>query len=654
MKATQTLAIAAALALLGGCADEPTEILCPASLECDDGRTCTVDTCNAAGDQCVWELLEDTCLIDGGCHLEGAVNPANPCMVCQPALNPRGWTLRPDGTTCAEGNQCVESSQCQEGVCDAPLLACDDSNGCTIDTCEPDSGCDYAPVTNGTACEDGDLCTTGEQCQSGDCGTPLEGCDDANPCTDDSCDPTSGCVNQATENPCDDGNPCTDDGICYKAECMSGEPLVCDDGNVCTIDVCDPLAGCHHIPDSGGTCDDGEPCTQADLCSEGQCSGGPPVICDDGNPCTVDSCSPGTGCTTEPVEGDPCCTEGVSICDDGDPCTVDQCISDTLECLHSAGDGTCDDEDACTTNDVCIDGLCAGSAVDCDDDNVCSLDSCDPVSGCLYEPSDGVECDDGLACSTVDICTAGTCAGDYAECLCIPDFHPDSVKCNSVGISQSDVVGFDLNGDGEVDNALAAIAALVNSSIDEALVDGDLMLLFEFRGPLEGDSSVAVYQGAVYEPCDFQNETCSYLVDPSFLVVKDGICAPLVSLPINIVGTKLTGGGPGTNFPFELPLGESVLDIELKNVVVSADLVKTNGEVIGMSGMIGGAIPEAELTAALEGLPEDALGDAFTPQQVIGLLSILVDIDTNADGVNDAVSVALLLDALDAKIVGYE
>jgi hypothetical protein len=47
-------------------------------------------------------------------------------------------------------------------------------------------------------------------------------------------------------------------------------------------------------------------------------------------------------------------------------------------------------------------GACAG--VDCDDDNPCTADSCDPVLGCVHEPQD-----DGTACGVDGECASGAC-----------------------------------------------------------------------------------------------------------------------------------------------------------------------------------------------------------------------------------------------------
>jgi len=105
---------------------------------------------------------------------------------------------------CADGNLCngVErciGDQCQPG----PPLVCDDGDPCTTDSCNPAAGCAHAdeacpavcgPGDEGQRCSDGTTCTIGDTCQAGACvGTPLA-CDDADPCTVDTCDSALGCV----------------------------------------------------------------------------------------------------------------------------------------------------------------------------------------------------------------------------------------------------------------------------------------------------------------------------------------------------------------------------------------------------------------------------------------------------------------------------
>jgi Subtilase family len=50
----------------------------------------------------------------------------------------------------------------------------------------------------------------------------------------------------------------------------------CDDANPCTDDTCDPIAGCQHLANSA-SCSDGAQCTLGDRCSNGECQPGSPV-----------------------------------------------------------------------------------------------------------------------------------------------------------------------------------------------------------------------------------------------------------------------------------------------------------------------------------------------------------------------------------------
>jgi hypothetical protein len=146
--------------------------------------------------------------------------------------------------------------------------------------------------------------------------------------------------------------------------------------------------------------------------------GGPAPVCDDGNPCTDDSCDAATGCTF---------AFNVAPCDDGDRCT----------------DG-----------DACHDGACqAGPPVVCNDASACTVDSCAPALGCVFDSvchvhadcvdeacqcADGYE-GDGVDCSDIDECAQETddcdeqasCeneAGGYG-CTCNPGYSGDGFAC---------------------------------------------------------------------------------------------------------------------------------------------------------------------------------------------------------------------------------
>jgi hypothetical protein len=52
-------------------------------------------------------------------------------------------------------------------ACECVSVSCNDGNGCTDDGCDPTTGCVYA--NNTSACEDGNPCTVGDACSGGTC-----------------------------------------------------------------------------------------------------------------------------------------------------------------------------------------------------------------------------------------------------------------------------------------------------------------------------------------------------------------------------------------------------------------------------------------------------------------------------------------------------
>ena len=238
---------------------------------------------------------------------------------------------------------------------------CNDGNPCITKSCNLTTGqCQSTSVSDGSPCEDHSACTVGTSCVAGVCGTPVN-CNDGNACTIDVCAPaTGGCSHSA---------------------------VVCDDSNPCTTDSCNPATGtCLFSPTVGVACSDGNPCTLGDVCVMDPVSGavscqGVPK-CDDGNLCTADYCDPVTGlCQNPPIQ-----------CDDGDPCTFDSCQNGVCASQPVFGVG-CDDGNRCTTGDACTSSptggpsTCQGTAVNCNDDNPCTVDSCDALTGsCTNTP----------------------------------------------------------------------------------------------------------------------------------------------------------------------------------------------------------------------------------------------------------------------------
>ena len=144
----------------------------------------------------------------------------------------------------------------------------------------------------------------------------------------------------------------------------------------------------------------------------------------------------GTGCKTN--------AECSAAFDDLGPCELALCDSAKNECVRGAKKdfSPCDDGDACTEGTTCLDGQClaeSGTAVDCDDSNPCTADSCDPAAGCGAVPIDGA-CDDGDPCTQGDACTDGTCGGQPGACPCVATedcaLFEDADLCNGTLVCQ--------------------------------------------------------------------------------------------------------------------------------------------------------------------------------------------------------------------------
>ena len=78
------------------------------------------------------------------------------------------------------------------------------------------------------------------------------------------------------------------------------------------------------------------------------------------------------------------CRAAVGVCDASELCTG----SDPTCPADGVFDGVpCPDGDVCNGDEMCVAGTCtAGGALSCDDNDPCTADSCDQVSGCYNDP----------------------------------------------------------------------------------------------------------------------------------------------------------------------------------------------------------------------------------------------------------------------------
>jgi len=437
-----------------------------------DATAPQAETCNGADDNCDGDIDEGTC-DDGNACTTDACNGEDGCA------------HTPVEGECLDGDSCTIGDHCEAGACVGTIIDCDDDDPCTDDACDALGGCVFSPNTS--PCDDGDPCTLADQCGDGGCigvaiqcdcqvdsdcadledgdlcngtlacdtsalpykcavdeKTVVQCADDPGPCQASTCAPATGeCGPTAADDGfgCDDGDPCTLAETCANGACTGGVALNCFDDNPCTSDTCDN-DGCIHTANAA-PCSDGDGCTLNDTCADGACKSGQALACDDGNACTDDACDPASGCVFTPntvpcSDGDACTPEDTcagGICQGGAPMICDDdepCTTDGCvdgACNYAANTLPCADGDVCTVDDACADKTCLGAALVCDDDNSCTDDSCVAVIGCTYIPNTA-PCSDGDACTTPDACLNGACKGGAAQ-VCTDDNPCTDDSCDA-------------------------------------------------------------------------------------------------------------------------------------------------------------------------------------------------------------------------------
>jgi hypothetical protein len=425
---------------------------------CDDGNACTqVSSCQAGACQGQNPVV---CAASDQCHDAG---------VCDPTSGACSNPAKTNGAACNDGNACTKTDACQSGVCTGgSVTACTAQDQChSAGTCDPSTGvCSNPNKANGATCNDGTLCTQTDTCQSGKCvGQSPVICAAADQCHDaGTCDGATGkCSSPAKANgtACEDGSLCTQKDACQAGACQAGGPVTCTASDQChTAGTCNASTGKCSNPSKadGSACNDSSACTKTDTCLAGVCKGASPVTCTASDQChDAGSCNPATGACSNPSKADntPCgdgkactggdvckagvCSGSAVACDDEIACTTDSCVEpggcffDQSPC-GCAKDSDCNDGNACNGVEKCnlqTLSCTAGVAVSCSSlDDACNVGSCDTKTGaCSATPrKDGTACDDGNACTKTDGCQAGKCAGTNAVTCSASD------PCHSVGV----------------------------------------------------------------------------------------------------------------------------------------------------------------------------------------------------------------------------
>lgn len=259
--------------------------------------------------------------------------------------------------------------------------------------------------------------------------------------------------------------PCSEDADCAK-------PLVClvDSG------VCVQCTQDDHCPLSG-KCDE-----QRHVCEALQPQ------------CEVDlDCVPPSGCQ-------------VGVCGEG------KCQ------FQVANEGLpCNDGVECTEQDVCKEGVCAGTYI-----LECGTQPC-------YKQEDGAECDDGDPCTHDDVCSAGECLGELTVGCVDPDQDEDGVSVGEGDCDDNNPLVYpsapelcdllDNNCDGQEDESCSGGPCIATGCHSEVCASSEVetecgekpefdCLVFTFCGPNGADGG------------------CAWKVTPEFEACLADICIP--------------------------------------------------------------------------------------------------------------------------------
>jgi hypothetical protein len=220
--------------------------------------------------------------------------------------------------------------------------------------------------------------------------------------------------------------------------------------DACHLAECDlDTLACKVVNQPDGLeCDDEDFCTLGDVCTEGVCAGPDPndcgmphgpceeVLCDE----TTDTCSLGVLPDTTPCSPIDQCMLGAT-CQNAlcigfpndcffapvpDECHVPVCNPENGDCEPQIGNEglPCNDpNDLCTIGKTCAAGVCQGGAAkDCSTlTQGCFLGQCDPSNGQCFAQQlmDGDACDDKNACTSGELCMAGSCSGGVVQMQCM-------------------------------------------------------------------------------------------------------------------------------------------------------------------------------------------------------------------------------------------
>jgi hypothetical protein len=207
-----------------------------------------------------------------------------------------------------------------------------------------------------------------------------------------------------------------------------------------------------------------------------------------------------------------------------------------------------------------------------------------------------------------------------------------------------------------LDNQLAILAGFgINSALEESIASGALAIIGEADGAPGPIGVIHIYSGgASNSSCPLAQGGCdALLAKESF----GSDCVPIASVGNVVVDADgaFTAGGDDAIIPLPLAFeAGTTLVIPLRRARLAGTLVLEAGGVSLTDTVFGGALRKDELAETIAVLPGDSFA-GLPKDLVLSLLAtMLPDIDTDGDGVDDALSIGLAVTAVPTTIVGVE
>lgn len=463
-------------------------------------------------------------------------------------------------------------------------------------------------------------------------------------------------------------------------------------GSDCGNDVCEEGEDSQSCPADCPICDNNGFCNVDGGENGLNCPGDCPLCVEDGI-CNRVGGENGLNC---PMDCVLCLVDG--FCDAAAGETETNCASDCAGCNN---DGTCDTA-AGETPQNC--------PADCP---ICVVDSvCDAAGGETREncPADCPVCNDDGTCDTVagenNINCPGDCVGfvDVCDLAAMqagraPSDYIVTDLYIPISSAEAGTIGADLDGDGDIDNKLGAIMSLLisngagdpNPVLNNDIAQGDLVIpLRLYVDSFSGDATIMAlsYEGAptttppAFDGSDVVDVAAGSPTDiflcgpyanggvdvgPGQLLVPIPLLSQTVFVPLQ--QAKVIGPVTETAWT-NVMVGGGVTEADVDQVILPALLVYFNGVMaadpfgatattlmsmfdgncVDLGGACAGVV--AGVGDCADNQPTDVDPLTITELRCNALLSSALspDVDSDADGVNDLLSVGFRIQAVSATI----